>query len=133
MLTDHFTGFKADGSSYTLNTVYRRKDPGSGFAATWVSTTEQAENLVIVIQIQPYEENGLSIIDAASQFTGTMDFAAPLVRRLDEHTLALMRKKKDGELSDFLQLKLSPDARTLTITPPSAAGREPSIYVFERQ
>ncbi|HET6934527.1 MAG TPA: hypothetical protein VFI72_06785 [Candidatus Angelobacter sp.] len=132
-LTDHFTGFNADHSPYHLNQVYRRKAGGSGFAGTWVRTSMEAVNYVVVFQIRPYEEDGLSFIDAASQFTGNMDFAASLIRRLDEHTLELMRKKKDGELSDFLQLKLSSDLKTLTITRHSASGSEPHVLVFERQ
>jgi hypothetical protein len=132
-LTDHFTGFNADGSPYHLNYVYARKAGGSGYAGTWVSTSLEAVNFVVVLQLRPYEEDGLSIIDASSQFTGNMQFAASSVHRLDEHTLELMRKKSDGELADFMQLKLSSDLKTLTITPHSKAGAEPHIFVFERQ
>jgi hypothetical protein len=132
-LTDHFTGFNADGSPYNLNYVYKRKAGGSGFAGTWVSTSVEAVNFVAILQIRPYEEDGLSIIDASSQVTGNMKFAASSVRRPDEHTLELMRKKSDGALSDFLQLKLSSDLKTLTITPHSATGDEPHIIVFDRQ
>ena len=132
-LTDHFTGFNADGSSYILNYAYKRTAPGSGFAGTWVSTSLQAVNYVIAIQLRSYEEHGLAIIDSASQFTGNVNFAASAVRRLDEHTLELMRTKKDGELTEFLRLELSPDLRTLTMTPPSVAGTEPRRFVFDRQ
>src|SRR6185437_1486717 len=132
-LADHFTGFNADGSPYNLNYVYKRTAGGSGFAGTWVSTSEESVNLVVVLQLQPYQEDGLSIIDASSQLTGNMKFAASSLRRLDEHTLELMRKKRDGKLSEFLQLKLSPDLKSLTITPHSPAGDEPHILVFERQ
>ena len=132
-LTDQFTGFNADGSPYQLNSLYERKAGGPGFAGTWVSTSMEAVNFVVVLQLRPYEEGGLSIIDVASQFTGNINLAASLVRRLDEHTVELMRKKKEGDLSDFLQLKLSPDLKTLTITPPAKPDAEPHIYVFERQ
>jgi len=44
-----------------------------------------------------------------------------------------MRTKKDGELTEFLRLELSPDLRTLTMTPPSVAGTEPRRFVFDRQ
>jgi len=100
-LTDHFTGFNADGSPYILNYAFKRTAPGSGFAGTWVSTSLQAVNYVIAIQLRSYEEHGLAIIDSASQFTGNVNFAASAVRRLDEHTLELMRTKKDGELTEF--------------------------------
>lgn len=72
-------------------------------------------------------------IDASSQLTGNMNFAASSVRKLDERTLELMRKKSDCEFADFLQLKLSADLKTLTLTPHSAASDEPRILVFERQ
>ena len=132
-LTDHFTSFNANGSPYNLNYVYKRKAGGSGFAGTWVSTSVEAVNYIVVVQLRPYEENGLSIVDASSQLTGNVNFAAPLVRRLDEQTIELMRKKSDGELSDFMRLKLSSDLRTLTLTPHSAPGDEPHILVFDRQ
>lgn len=132
-LTDHFTSFNADGSPYNLNYLYKRTAGGSGFAGTWVSMSVEAVNFIVLLQLQPYEEDGLSIIDASSQLTGNMNFAASSLRRLDEHTVELMRKKSDGELSDFLQLKLSADLKTMTITPHSAAGDEPHVLVFERQ
>jgi hypothetical protein len=131
-LADHFTSFNADGSPYSLNYLYKRTAEGSGFAGTWVSTSVEAVNFVVLLQLHPYEEDGLAIIDPSSQLTGNMNFAATSLRRLDEHTVELMRKKSDGELSDFLQLKLSSDLKTLTLTPHSAAG-EPHILVFERQ
>lgn len=132
-LTDHFTGFNADGSPYNLNYVYKRTARGSGFAGTWVSTSVEAVNYVIAFQIRPYEQHGLSIIDSASQLTGNMNFAGSSVRRLDEHTLELMRKKSDGELTELMQLKLSVDLRTLTMTPRAAARAERHVLVFERQ
>jgi hypothetical protein len=61
-----------------------------------------------------------------------MDFAAPLVRRPDAHTVEFLRKKADGELSDFLRLELSPDLKSLTITPHSVAGVEQHVFAFDR-
>jgi hypothetical protein len=131
-LTDHYTGFNAAGSPRNLIYTYKRESAGSGFAGTWVSTSEEAVDFVLGLEVRPFEENGLSIIDPSSQIMGNMNFAASLVRRLDEHTLELMRKKSDGGVSDFLHLKLSADLKTLTITPHSAAGVEPHILAFDR-
>ena len=64
---------------------------------------------------------------------GNMNFAAPLVRRLDAPTLQLMRKSGDGGLSDFLRLELSADGNALTITPHSVPGVEQHIFAFDRQ
>ena len=132
-LTDHFTGFNADGSPYHLNYVYTRKAGGPGFAGEWVSTSLKTENYVVALQIRANENGGLSIIDAASLVTGNMEFPSSSVRRLNEHAIELMRKQSDGSLSEFLQLKLSTDLKTLTMTPPFKAGVEPHILVFDRQ
>lgn len=132
-LTDHFTSFNADGSPYTLNYVYKRKAPGSGFAGEWVSTSLEAVNYVVEFRIQPYEGDGVAFIDASAQFTGSMNFAASMVRKLDERTVELMRRKNGGEPSDWLELKVSPDLKTLTITPHSTPGVEPRTFVFDRQ
>ena len=70
-LTDNFNAISPDGSTSTVDNVYRRKGQGSGFAGTWVSTN-QAVNFVYVLQIRPYEEDGLSIINSSSQLTRNM-------------------------------------------------------------
>src|SRR6185437_1687238 len=67
-LTDHFTGFNANGSSYSLNYVYKRKGAGSGFAGEWVSTSETV-NSVVRLQVRPYEGDGLSFIEPAADVT----------------------------------------------------------------
>ena len=131
-LTDRYTGFDAAGSPYNLLYTYRRMAGGTGFAGTWMSTSEKAVDFVPGIQLRPFQEGGLSIIDASSQLMGNMDFAAPLVRRLDAHTVEFLRKKANGELSDFLRLELSPDLKSLTITPHSVAGVEQHVFAFDR-
>ena len=93
----------------------------------------EAVNYIVVVHFRPYEEDGLSIIDDSSKFTGTMNFAASSLRRLDERTLVLMRRKGDAAPSDFLRLELSADLRTLTVAPRTAAGAEPHVFVFDRQ
>jgi hypothetical protein len=131
-LTDRYTGFNDEGSPYTLIYTYQRKAAGSGFAGTWVSTSEEPVGFVPGVRLQPLEGNGLSIIDPSSQVMGNMNFAAPLVRRLDARTLQLMRKKSDGGLSDFLRLELSPDLKALTITPHFVPGVEQHVFAFDR-
>jgi hypothetical protein len=125
--------------------VYQRKGQGSGFAGTWVSTSEVVK-FVYVLHIRPYEEDGLSII--SSQLTRNMkqdgkDYpniganaavaATSSVRRLDEHTLELTDKKSNGKVYDTQQFKLSSDLKALTITIHTAGRDEPNILVFERQ
>src|ERR1700722_20014924 len=147
MLTDNFNASSPNGSTSTVDYVYQRKGEGSGFAGTWVSTSEVV-NFVYVLQIRPYEEDGLSIINPSSQLTRSMKqdgkdypntgasaavLAASSVRRLDEHTLALTDKKSNGKVYDTQQMKLSSDLKALIVTVHTAGREEPNILVFERQ
>jgi hypothetical protein len=146
-LTDNFNEISPNGSTSTVDYVYQRKGQGSGFAGTWISTSEVV-NFVYVLQIRPYEEDGLSITDSSSQLTKNMkqdgkDYpniganaavvAASSVRRLDEHTLELTDKRSNGKVYDTQQIKLSSDLKALTMTIHTAGRDEPNILVFERQ
>jgi len=147
VLTDNFNAISPDGSTSTVDFVFHRKGQGSGFAGTWVSTSAVV-NFVYVLQIRPYEEDGLSIINSSSQLTRNMKqdgkdypntganaaaIPASSVRILDEHTLELTDKKSDGKLYDTQQFKLSSDLKALTVTIHTAGRDEPNILVFERQ
>jgi hypothetical protein len=132
-LTDRYTSFNADGTRYDVVYTYERKTEGSGFTGTWESTSEEAVGFFLGLKIRPFDVNGLSILDPSSQIMGNRNFAAPLVRKLGEHALELMGKKSDGEASAILQLKLSPDFRTLTLSPHSASGNEARFLAFDRQ
>jgi len=146
-LTDNFNEVSPNGSTSTVDYVYQRKGQGSGFAGTWVSTSAVV-NFVYVLQIRPYEEDGLSIINSSSQLTRNMkqdgrDYpnsganaavvAASSVRRLDEHTLELTDKRSNGKVYDTQQIKLSSDFKALTVAVRTAGRDEPNILVFERQ
>jgi hypothetical protein len=147
MLTDNFNAISPKGSNSAVDYVYQRKGPGSGFAGTWISTSEVV-NFVHVLQIRPYEEDGLSIINPSSQLTRNMKLdgkgypniganaavlAASSARRLDEHTLALTDKKSNGQVYDTQQMRLSSDLKALTVTIDAAGRDEPNVLVFERQ
>jgi hypothetical protein len=147
MLTDNFNQISPNGATSMVDYVYQRKGEGSGFAGTWVSTSAVV-NFVYVLQIRPYEEDGLSIINSSSQLTKNMkqdgkDYpntganaavvAASSLRRLDEHTLELTDKKSDGKVYDTQQIKLSSDLKALTISIHAAGQDEPNVFVFERQ
>jgi hypothetical protein len=147
MITDNFSQISPNGAISTVDYVYQRKGGGSGFAGTWVSTSAVV-NFVYVLQIRPYEQDGLSIINSSSQLTKNMkqdgkDYpnmganadivAASSLRRLDEHTLELTDKKGDGKVYDSQQIKLSSDLKALTISIYAAGRDEPNVFVFERQ
>lgn len=65
-LTENFTGYRADGSTSNLLFVYMRTAGTSGFAGTWESIAEQV-NSVYEMQVQTYDDNGLSFINPAPE------------------------------------------------------------------
>jgi hypothetical protein len=146
-LTDNFSQFAPDGSSSAIDYVYRRKGAGSGFAGTWVSTSEVVR-VAYVLQIRPYEGDGLSFANSASQFTRQMKLdgkdypntgataaVVPVssVRRLDGKTLQLTDKDGNGNVYDTQQVRLSADGAALTLTIRTVGREEPNILVFARQ
>ena len=128
-LTDDFTGIEPNGSTFNLNYVYKRTAGSSGFAGTWESTSETV-NSVFVLQVRPYEGDGLSFIDPSEEETKNVKFdgkdypnlgpnvvpgSASSVRRVNERTLE-MTDKIDGKVMDAQQIELSSDLKTLTMT-----------------
>ncbi len=142
VLTDDFTSFNQNGSRSNVTYVYARKAAGPGFAGMWVSTTLAASSPVM-LQVRPYESNGLSfIIPSAGQtlnliFDGKYHAAAPvgsamLAGRLSARAVETTRTLK-GKITQTRQIELSPDLKILTITVHTAGKDAPNIYVFERQ
>jgi hypothetical protein len=131
-LTDHFTGFDPKGSPEAINYVFQRKGGGSGFVGTWVSTSE-AVNFVLVLQIRPYEGDGLSIMDTSTGNAKKVKFDGKDHRRMDERTLDFTERKPGGEIGYTQQLELSPDLKTLTMTTRVNGQSDPQILVFNRQ
>lgn len=145
-LTDDFTAIQPNGSPLNLKYVYQRMAGTSGFAGTWESTSETV-NSVFVLQVRPYEGDGLSFIDPSQEETTSVKFdgkdypnvgpnvapgSASSVRRVIQNTLE-MTDKINGKIADTRQIKLSSDLKTLTITVHTAGRSEPNILVFERQ
>ena len=145
-LTDDYTGIEPDGKGSTVNYVYKRTAGTSGFAGTWESTS-MTINFELVLKVQPYEGDGLSIINSTAGSTTNVKFdekdypkAGPNVvkgstssaRRVNEDTLE-MTDKFNGKITDTRQIKLSADRKTLTMTVHVPGRREPDILVFERQ
>jgi hypothetical protein len=145
-LTDNFTGYRADGSTSNLLYVYTRTAGTSGFAGTWESTAEQV-NSVLELQVQSYDDNGLSFINPAQKMTKSIkfdgkDYAAegPNLpagyaisgRRLSDRAVELT-DKIDGKVLDTQQVEVSPDGKTLTITTRIPGQAKPKIQVFDRQ
>ena len=145
-LSDDFTSFAPDGSASNVKYVYGRTTQTSGFAGTWESTSVTV-NFVLVIKIQPYEGDGLSIISPSADKPRNLSFdgkdypdlssnASPgttySARRISERTLELT-DKLNGKIVDTRQYMLSSDLKTLTLTIHKTGTRAPSVLVFERQ
>ena len=145
-LTDDFTSMSPDGSTSNLVTVYKRRAGGSGFAATWVSTSETM-NSELLLRIQPWEGDGLSFITPSQGTTTNLKFddkshpqeqangtpaAQASMHRVDGRTLEITNRQ-DGKILQTKQFRLSSHNNILTLTV-HVAGRDfPSVLVFERQ
>jgi hypothetical protein len=145
-LTDDFTSIRSDGTTNNIKYTYKRSGPGSGFTATWIGTP-QAMTSTVVLQIGPFEADGLSFADSRGQDTNNLKFdgkeyphAGPNVlagyvtsaHRTSPHSLELI-DKVNGTLLRTRKLDLSPDLKTLNITVLIPGRSEPDTQVFERQ
>jgi hypothetical protein len=145
-LTDAFTGYQPNGSTFSLDYVYKRTAGSTGFPGTWESTSEKV-NSVFEFQIRPYDEDGLSFINPAQNSTKNMRFdgkdypsQGPNVvpgstssgRRVNERTLE-MADKINGKITDTQHIELSPDLKTLTMTVQPVGQSKPNILVFDRE
>ena len=131
-LTDHFTGFDPKGTPEPMNFLFQRKGSGSGFVGVWVSTSTDL-NFVLVLQIRPYEGNGLAILDTSTGKARKVKFDGKDFRRVDEHTLDFTIKKANGEIAYTQQLQLSSDLKMLTMTTRLNGQSDSQILMFERQ
>jgi len=144
-LTDNFTGYRADGSTNNLLYVYTRTVGTSGFAGTWESTSEQV-NSSYQMQVEPYDDNGLSFINPAQKITKSIKFDgkdyaaqgpnlpegyATSGQRLNDLGIELT-DKINGKVLDTQQVEVAPDGKTLTITTHIPGHSKPNIQVFER-
>jgi hypothetical protein len=145
MLTDNFTGYRADGSTSNLLYKYTRAAGTTGFAGTWESVEEQV-NSSFEMRVEAYEDNGLSFINPAQKITKSIKFDgkdyaaegpnlpagyATSGRRLSESAVELT-DKINGKVHDTQQVEVSPDGKTLTITTHIPGQAKPNIQVFER-
>jgi hypothetical protein len=143
-LTDYFRGFESDGSTLSMDYVYRRTGGGSGFAADWRSIKETM-NSPYLIQVKEFQGDGLTLITPGQtknvKFDGeehpnegpnARPGASASVRRMDERTLVLT-DKFDGKVMDTEAIGVSPDLKTLTITVQIPGREKPNVMVFERK
>jgi hypothetical protein len=143
-LTDNYTEFRPDGSQSTTNYLFMRTAGDQGFVGTWESTMPMTSSFVL--QIRPYEGNGLSFIrspedtrnlkldgkDYRVEGHGVPQNSTSSARRVDERTLEIT-DKVDGKITRTDRRELSPDLKILTRTVRPVGQRDPAIFVFERQ
>ena len=145
-LTDTFRANRPDGSISSLDYVYTRTAGTTGFAGTWESTAEKV-NSVYELQMQPYENDGLSFINPAQQSTRNMKFdgkdypnEGPNLppsfmtsgSRRNERTLDLT-DKINGKVRDIQQIRLSPDGKTMIMSVQPVGRSKPNVLVFDRE
>lgn len=143
-LHDDYTEFADSGKTTHVDYLYNRRGPGQGFAGDWVSTSQQIDT-VYVVNVRPYEGDGLSITAASEgvarnvKFDGR-DYPNPgsqgnrvtSARRVNERTIELTDKRADKVVS-AQQISVSEDGKTLTMTIHNPARTDPNILVFDRQ
>jgi hypothetical protein len=145
-LSDNFTAIGPDGKRSATNFVYRRTAGTSGFPGTWESRNNATMNFAFVLRVEPYEGDGLSVIDSTDGLTMNVKFDgkdyssgganAPKgftasARRVDERVMEIAGKV-NGKTKLTQLMTLSPDLKTLTTTQ-RIGRREPNILVLERQ
>ncbi len=145
-LTDYYRQFEPDGSTLSMDYVYRRAGRGSGFAADWQSIKETM-NSPFLMEVKEFEGDGLSFITPSQQKTKNVKFegkghandgpsadrgASSSMRRVDERTL-VMTDKVGGKVTDNQEIRLSADLKTLTMTVRVVGRDKPTVLVFERK
>ncbi len=145
-LTDSYREFEADGSTLSMDYVYKRTGGGTGFAASWQSIRETM-NSPFLIQIAEFHGDGLSFIIPSERKTRNLMFdgkdypnegpnalggASSSIRSVDERTLVITDKAGD-KVRDTEDIALSVDLKTLTITVHLVGRDKPNVLVFERK
>jgi hypothetical protein len=144
-ITDLFRGFRPDGSTVSMDYVYRRADRGSGFAGDWQSIKETM-NSPFSVEVKAFQVDGLSFFTPSEKQSKNVRFdgkeypnegpgvdptASSSARRVDEHTLVITDRAK-GKVTDTKEVGLSGDLKTLTITTHIVGQDRPTVLVFER-
>ena len=142
-LSDAFTSNQLDGSSSTINFVYKRAAGSSGVTGTWEFENRKADS-VYELEIQPYEGDGLSIpfpdspspknikFDGEEHLDPKSGRISSLGRRIDQRSLETITKI-EGKILETREMTVSPDLKTLTIVVHPARQRLPNTLVFDRE
>lgn len=141
-LHDKLTSFQRDGSSATVDYVYKRMSGTSGFGGSWESRTKPV-GLNLALEIQPYDEKGLTFISAGPNRSvifdgreraspGAKDSLTLSGRRRGARSLEYLENNQ-GKVERARQFELSRDGQILTETLHVAGQRTSDVFVFERE
>jgi hypothetical protein len=148
-LTDYYREFAPDGStvSASMDYVYQRTGAtGSGFAADWQSVKETI-NSPYVVEVKPYQGDGLSFTNTFQHSTRNMKFdgkdhpdegpnaqhgSTTAARKVDDHNL-VVTAKSDGKVVATEEIRLSSDLKVLTMTIHFPGRDKPNVMVFNRK
>lgn len=151
-LTDNYTGYNKNGATTNLHYIYQRTEGRavaagtSGFVGTWESTTEDV-NSTYEIEIQRFQEEGLSFINSAAQITQGLQFDgkdypasgsgappgyASSGRRLNDRTIERV-DKMNGKTLSTQEIEVSRDGKILTATVHVPGRDKADIMVFNRE
>jgi hypothetical protein len=143
-LHDDYTSIGDNGKTIHLVYVYERRGGGAGFAGDWVSTSEQVDT-VYVVQVRPFEGDGLSIISSSEGVTRNVKFdgrdyptagsgvkMVSSAQRVNGSTVELT-DKIGGKVVDTQEVSVSADGKTLTMTVHVPGRSDPNVLVFDRE
>ncbi|HTV04587.1 MAG TPA: hypothetical protein VME86_04400 [Acidobacteriaceae bacterium] len=151
-LTDNFTSYRDNGTTSNLHYIYQRISgpvdgiKTSGFAGTWESTTEDV-NSTYEIEVKPFQEDGLSFINAGGQVVQSLHFDgkdypgsgpgapqgyASSGHRINDYTVDRI-DKVNGKILYSHQIVVSKDGKTLTMTVHVPGRDKPDIMIFDRE
>jgi len=145
-LSDFYRQNQPDGSILSMDYLYQRAAPGSGFAATWDSVSERM-NSPYELEIAAYEGDGLAFNTPVERRTRNVKFdgkdypnvgpdvsptAVSSGRRVNDRALEIT-DKHDGKVSDTRQVELSPDGKSLTISVHTIGRDKRNVFVFDRE
>ena len=145
-LSDNFTAARPDGWTFNIDYVFTRTAGRMGLAGRW-ETSNEKENSVYELEIQPYEGDGLALLLPAEHSARKMKFdgkdypvqgaevvpgSASSGHQVNGHTLEIT-DKINGKTTDTERITLSPDLNTLTMTVQQSGHRIPDTLVFNRE
>lgn len=143
-LRDDYTQFDEKGGTTHLIYLYQRRGGESGFAGDWVSTSQQMDTAYLM-QVRPFEGDGVSIVIGSAGVTKNVKFdgkdypnpgsarhVVSSAQRVNGSTVSITDKIGEKIVSTR-EMSVSGDGKVLTMTVHQPGRSEPNVLVFERQ